>query len=208
MARKAIKISLKYSVEVRDKNGHLLSKETKKSNSWISAFAKWLRQWFTIMAPNTLASSWSALDTGNISRTFPMASIAYQSEAGQFGGGAGVDTVGMVVGTSDIAVDTNQYALQAKIAHGTASGQLSHGAQSIEALSIVGQVCSFRNTRVFTNNSGGVITVKEIGLYIGERETASASIRYLMAIRDVLASPQSVPDGASLTVRYTVSVTA
>lgn len=208
MAKKVIGFKVRYEIEVRDKHGKLISRERRVSKSLMSNFARWLRQWFTIMAPNVMASAWSATDTGNISRSFPMASISYQSDAGQFGGGATVDTVGIVIGTSDIAVDTNQYALQGKIAHGVAGGQMVHNAQSIEALSVVGQVSSFRNTRTFTNNSGGVITVKEIGLYFGERETGSATIRYLIGLRDVLASPQSVPDGATLTVRYTLSMTA
>jgi hypothetical protein len=63
----------------------------------------------------------------------------------------------------------------------------------------------FRVVRGFTNGSGGTITVKEIGLVIANQKEGLTLYNFLMA-RDVLGSPQDVPDGSTLTIRYRIYV--
>ena len=49
------------------------------------------------------------------------------------------------------------------------------------------------------------VTVKEIGIVVFN--DWGSTHKYFLIIRDVLSSPSSVPDGASLTVRYRIYIT-
>lgn len=207
MSKSRATLRLQYEVIVRDAKGKVTLRRKKVSKSFVANFTRWLRSWFTITAYTGNATSWTMTDTGNTSRTFPNTSPTAQGEYGFYMGLVNTDTFGIVVGTSATAVSPADYNLIGKIAHGTGAGQLVHGAQTIEALEIVDNTSRFRNTRVFTNNSGGLITVREIGVIFGMRDTTPA-VRYILAIRDVLSPAVDVPDGNTLTVRYTISVTA
>jgi hypothetical protein len=114
---------------------------------------------------------------------------------------------GIIVGTSDTSNNLTTYALGGKISHGTGSGQLVYGAESIEDVTNPsGNDLQFRITRTFTNNSGVTVTVKEVGLLIKKWDTSLTS-RSFLAARDVLPSAVDVPDGATLTIRYVVKIT-
>lgn len=197
---------LQYEVEVRDKNGKLLSKEKRESKSALTAWVKWFATFLAAAYAGSGASQ-SINDTGNTGRTVPnTASLAGNGYHGGFMCGAGVSTYGIVVGSGTGAVTAADYTLT-QITHGTGGSQLVHNAQSIEAVGVVGLVSSVRSTRTFTNNGGATVTVYEIGWY-WEQMDSGAAARFFCAVRDLLASPQSVPVGATLTVRYTWSVTA
>lgn len=204
---RGIALRLKYEVIVRDKNGKVLSREKRSCKSLVTNFAKWLRQWFTVTVGTAFADSWTANDTGNQGRTFPDGVSDPQGAWGFFMGIINTDTYGIVIGTSNQAVDPANYNLIGKIAQGVGAGQMVHGSQTIEAIQVVGSVSSFRNTRVFTNNSGGLITVREIGFIFGLYDSGRVT-RYLLGCRDVLGTPKDVPDGSTITIRYTVSMSA
>jgi hypothetical protein len=140
-------------------------------------------------------------DTGGTDRTV-------QTYAGTPGAIAaeGSDIRGIVVGSGATAVAISDYVLAAQIAHGVGAGQLYHYAATFTAPAVSGTSCSWTTTRVFANQSGATITVYEIGIYVIGVDTGLAA-RYFLVIRDVLATPQSVPDGGSVTVVYTVKVT-
>jgi len=200
-------IRMRYEVIVRDKNGKVSHRERRFCNSFVTNFVKWLRGWFTVALIGYPIPSYSANDTGNVGRTIPVTGTQLASNFGFFQANVNDDTHGICVGTSNQAVSPADYNLVGKIAHGTGAGQLVHGAQTYEAIEVVDNNSKWRNTRPFTNNSGSTITVKEIGIIFGMLDTGSAT-RYFLSCRDVLASPVDVPDGSTLTVRYTVQVTA
>jgi hypothetical protein len=99
------------------------------------------------------------------------------------------------VGSSDAPIAIDQFNLGAKIVHGTGAGQLSYGAMTVEPLTKTATTWSFRMVRTFTNGSGGVVTVREIGLVL------AVPSRVLLA-RDLVVPARDIPAGGTLTVRY------
>lgn len=116
--------------------------------------------------------------------------------------GAGALTTGIVVGTGDTAVDADDYVMETIIAHGIGAGQLEYGVANIAGGQFIapqysGSSGHFSANRQFANNSGGTITVKEIGMY---------AVMGCIA-RDVLVSAQDVADGQAMVVTYEFKVT-
>jgi len=200
-------IEIAYEVEVRDKKGKLLSKQERLCKSFVANFGKWLRSKFTRDGEESYAAPWTATDTSNIGRNFPETGSSSGMFFGTMWADAAEETHGIRIGTSETVVDKDDYELIARIAHGTGSGQMLYGTTTTEAMAYEDETSRFRTTRGFTNNSGVSISVKEIGCALLLADNASAD-RFLLILRDVLVSPSSVPDGATLTVRYRVSVTA
>jgi hypothetical protein len=205
MSKNQLKIG--WEVEVKNQIGKTLVRKRGTSKSLLKNFMLWLQQWFTMTTATGFASNWTASDTSNTSRTFPYASSQTQGSFGYFGAGANMLVIGLRVGSGTQAVSPNDYELQTLITHGTSSGQLIYNAQTVEAVTVVGQTASFRVTRTFTNNSGGSVTVREIGAAFDQRDTSGAD-RYICYLRDVLPAAVTVPDGSTFTLRYTFSVTA
>ena len=157
------------------------------------------------------ASSISIVDTGGSSRTYssfdssrfahthPGRDTSYDSSSSK------VDDVGIQVGTGDTAVAVTDYALKSRIVHGTGSGELTHLGCYVrnDTLNTGTDTATFDIEKMFLNESGGTITVKETGVYYSY--TGSYTF---CSVRDVISPTVSVLDGEYLKVTYTVSVTA
>lgn len=113
---------------------------------------------------------------------------------------------GILLGTSDTAYSAEDYVLGALIAHGTDAGQMVYNAMTrVDPIYDSGtKKWSYVVTRIFNNNSGATIVVKEIGLSGGTSTTYGYN--YLIC-RDVLASSVSVANGGQLTGQYLLSLT-
>ncbi|MEM1562947.1 MAG: hypothetical protein QW734_07900 [Candidatus Bathyarchaeia archaeon] len=201
---KNLKLSLEYEVEVRDKNGQLLDHKKGESHTWVKNFIQVLKAYFS-------AGSEIITDTSGASRT--VKGYVWAGATGDFyflsaNAPANNDAYGIQVGGSDAPFSRTQYALGSKISHGTGSGQLVYGASTVESVVDEDTASSFRITRVFTNNSGASVVVREIGIAIYYRvvDGSTAVSVYFLAVRDLLPSPSSIPDGATMTVRYKVRV--
>lgn len=119
----------------------------------------------------------------------------------------------IVVGTGDTAFSADDYALAALISDGTGSGQLSHQATTRGALAYTATPGSEKWTlsisRMFNNNSGDSIAVKEAGLatnaftypFNGASITAN-----IYNERSVLSPMVVVPDGGRIIVTYAISM--
>ena len=83
---------------------------------------------------------------------------------------------------------------------------MEHAATSISSPVVAGSGASFTISRVFTNSSGGSITVREAGL-IAENEDTTGNTRYFLIARDLTAETV-VAHGQTITVEYKISVTA
>ena len=153
---------------------------------WISAFAP--------AAVTSIAGS-SITQVKNSSNQFLMGLRTDASTT--------TSTYGIQVGTGTTAESINDTALNTQIAHGTSVGQLQYGAMSYGAPSTTATTTTFRFTRVFTNGSGGTITVQEIGL-ASVAETVTTN-RFLL-LRD-LTGAVAVTDGQQLTVNYDFTTT-
>jgi hypothetical protein len=112
-------------------------------------------------------------------------------------GDLGDANTGIVIGTGTTTPSRTDYALVAKINHGTGVGQITYQRQTFELLTDY----SFRLTREFTN-AGSDLSVAESGLIHGTF-VGSAS-RNLLLLRDTF-TPVSVTTGNGIRVRYTFS---
>lgn len=132
-------------------------------------------------------------DVGNTSR-------AWGVVTGRLDAGSGINTHGPVVGTGSTAQAWGDYNLVAKIAHGTGSGQLSHGAVSFNAPVNDGNDRYFEVLRTFTNGSGASITVYELGMIVYN------ATYYFLICRDVVSGGIEIPNGQALTLTYKVKI--
>lgn len=125
---------------------------------------------------------------------------------GGFHPNTSVATSGIVVGTGDTAFSINQNALAAQIAHGNGAGNFSHTAMNDPTLSYDAgsKTWTIVASRIFNNNSGGSITVKETGLYTDFYCFNSSAKK--MIERSVLDPTVAVANGAQLTVTYEISM--
>jgi hypothetical protein len=112
-------------------------------------------------------------------------------------GDIGVDTNGIVIGTGTTPPTRTDYALQAKIPHGTNVGQIYYQRQTYEVLSDI----SFRLTREFTN-AGSDLSVAEAGLiYV---TYVNGYVCNVLLLRDTF-TPVTVTTGNGIRARYTFS---
>jgi hypothetical protein len=169
--------------ELRDPKGRIVKRGKQPMKSFVKA-------WLYILYVNFSQIATSTIDTGGTSRSLALSSNFIANA------GVGVTTHGIVVGSSDTPVTRDDYKLGSQILHGSGTGQLMYGAMSWDAPVAYGTGYLTRGIRVFTNNSGADITVKEIGLYIYN------GAYYFCIIRDVLTTPVTIPNGYSWTVRY------
>jgi hypothetical protein len=168
--------------ELLDPKGRVVKRGRQPVRSFVKA-------WIVGLYGNFINSMTTSLDTGGTSRTAWINAMAVNAPAGN-------TAYGIVVGTSDTPVTRDDYKLGSQIAHGNATGQLMYGAVSVDAPITYGTGYLTRFIRVFTNNSGADITVKEIGVYSYTQQY------YYCIIRDVLTTPVTIPNGYSWTVRY------
>ena len=109
--------------------------------------------------------------------------------------GAG-DTSGIRVGSSNQAVAITDNKLIAMIAHGIGSGQLNHSVHTHTQPFVIGNSVISRTKRNFDNQSGGNVTVREVG-WIGDSITSG-----FLYERRVLPSDEVIPNTESRDFEY------
>ena len=194
------KVKMEIECEIRDKDGKLIKKTRQKADSLVKNFAGLLRGIMYGAANNV---STPVKDTTGTIRNVPAVTASGHSIM-NVAAGVNDDSYGLQVGTGDAPVTRDDYKLESKISHGSGSGQLLYGAVTVESVNGTPPASRFRIIRTFTNNTTETITVKEIGL------VCLHGWQYwtILIARDVLSTPQDVPSGATLTVRYIFEVTA
>ena len=133
-----------------------------------------------------------------------MNTLAYSYLPRTYNSTLGNSDCGIVLGSGNAAETFEEYALQTKIVHGTTSGKLSYAAQSSPVVSYDSgtKTWTVTFTRIFNNNSGGTVTIRETAMYY---DTKAGWI--FMLCRDLLSSSVEVADTAQLTVTYTMTYT-
>ncbi|MBA7701989.1 hypothetical protein ES703_110740 [subsurface metagenome] len=185
-----MKHELWYSVVVRDRHGKVISRERRRSRSF-------LKQWNQLVYVQMAQTSLSIKDTGGTSRSIDPIGTNFKMKAD-----AGNSNYGIRVGTGTTAVAIDDYALETPIAHGTGAGQMSHLVCTVATSVVAAPSCSFLVSRSIVNNSPGVITVREAAIYMRMDDSY-----YGCAVRDVLTVPQAVPNGGAITIDWTIQVT-
>ena len=196
------------SLKVTEKNKTIFE-DVQRGHSWTRNFYNFM---FSI-ATNVCGDGGSSFGAGYISIKDTNGAIAaldthliYAHDAG-FGNTATTDLFGIVVGTGDTAFSTAQFKLATGISAGNSAGMFAHQEMVFntpDTYNAGTKLWTATMTRVFNNNSGGAITVKESGL-IWMGNIYSDSNRYTLMERSVLSPTINVPDGAQLTVSYAIS---
>ncbi|GAH41518.1 unnamed protein product, partial [marine sediment metagenome] len=178
-----------YSVVVRDRQGKVVSRERRRSKSF-------LKQWNQLVYVQMEQGVLSITDTGGISR-----SISPDLDNFIMNADAGVTTYGSRVGTGTTAVAIDDYALDTPIAEGTGVDEMNHLVCTVATSAVAAPSCSFEVSRSIVNNSPAEITVREAGIYM------KMGTYYCCATRDVFITPRAVPIGGTITVDWTLQVT-
>lgn len=115
---------------------------------------------------------------------------------------------GLVVGTSNAVENFDHYAMQTPIASGLGAGQLSMIAQEAPVLSYDAGTKTLTDTlvRFMNNNSGGEITVREVGYMVKMQTGTAYSMSNFLFSRDVLSPEIVIPDAGQLRLQYTISL--
>lgn len=126
---------------------------------------------------------------------------------GGYNGSIGAE-FGIVVGTGTGAESFEDYVLGAIIHHGEEPGEFSYNLGTY-LKTWTGGSLEMQNSfeRIFNNNSGGTITVGEIGIYALVSNGAMYGQTYLLVIRDLVDPTIDVVDAAQLTVTYDIILT-
>jgi hypothetical protein len=200
-------------IEVREADGTISYNSYQQGHSWTRNGWNWFVQVLTDAAGNVAGSSnlngnwtegnltWRAFNSHNISgSTTNISTIrsTTQSEGHGFLGGLGSQTPGIVIGSSAEPFSAEDYCMFSGIGSGTSANQMIHGlmARPQVVYNLGTKTYSVTWSRVFNNNSPGVITVNEAGLMFSSVGLVS---------RDVLAAPVTVSVGAQLTINIVLT---
>ena len=196
-----MKKTLWYEVIVRDYHGKVISCERGGAHSFLKQWNEFI--WYF----HCLGTIYPKITTGSATK------LDSHDNNFRMNAGEGDASLGIVIGTDNTPVAIDDYAMGAQIAEGYGAGQMHHLANSI-ATSVVSPLnCGYLISRIIVNNSGGLITVRESGLY-HQHSYRYGPVAYQFyfysscGVRDVFTTPQDVPDGGSITVNYTLQVTA
>ena len=197
-----MKRELWYKVTVRDRDGKILSQEEKPSHSFLRI---WNELVWTQLHGVNFPGSIGVIDINGAYWPLGIGTSGYNF---RMNAGAENPSMGIVIGTDDTPVAVTDYRMGALIAQGFGAGQMDYMAQVIQASAVADPNCDFFMSRQMANNRGGLITVKESGLYMMmERSLSPFWTAYGCGVRDVFGTPQDVPDGGGITVEYTLRVT-
>jgi len=194
-----MKSRLYITAETRDREGRLLHRmRMRRCRSFVQGY-NWAvcAQFLGSSSPSPALGP--VKNTGGTNRNLRTCGIPFRCN-----GGAGVTDMGIRVGISDAPVAIGQHALQTPIVQGLGAGQMEHLAQSFNFIGVAGNQCSFTTQRVFVNNSGAPIAVRETAIYMTVYYPTTAA--FIMAARDLIS--EDVPDGGSVTVAYTIRIVA
>jgi hypothetical protein len=201
--------------QVHDKDGKLVFDDRQRGHSWTRNFYNTLLA-FIAQYGGTATDNFGA---GYVTAKQTGGAVSYTERAVYLGDyeilnhgiteAAATGNFGVKVGTSDTAFSPEQYALGAAITNGVGAGQLAH-------IAMGKTLANYDNTpgaekwiatsiRVFNNNSGSLITIKETALYWHGTVFQGALLNWMWE-RSVLSPAVDVPNGAQLTVTYEISM--
>lgn len=189
------KVSVELHLEVRDKYGRLIKKRKVKSKSLVANFMKLIN----IRMHNKTET---LKDTGGTEHSVAPGDVTLcEVEAPE-----GNDTFGILIGMDMTSPTANDYKLWNQILHGTGANQMTHRATSCSGVTVADPDSYVEISRLFINESGADIDVNECGF--AYHLTVGGVDIFVLVCRDVVSPTVTVPDGGTLTVKYTVKVSA
>jgi len=150
-----------------------------------------VKQFVELLSVDMGRASAAITDTGGVSRTI-------SADQGILNAGApsGTTSYGIVIGTGTNPVTMTDYKLQNQV-----TSNISHGVVTVAVENPSVNVWRIRISRVFVNNTGSVLEIKEVGLYV-----ASGVPSYFFCA-DRSLYPFNISAGASRTLTYRITVT-
>ena len=202
--------------EVKDRDGKLITRRKQRAHSWVRNLYNLMVCQAGAVAGDS-AVGLALLDTSGAVRSDPTTQPASgEASSGSnnrriyvglgYGlyAGAGVDSFGIVIGTGSDPESFEDYALGSRISSGNLAGQLAYSITDAPVISTVGTTKKTQWVRYFNNNSGGAITVNEVGMYT-KGCISSYAITYMLC-RDLVSGGVEVPDTGQLKVTYTIQL--
>ena len=160
----------------------------------------WLRQWAQIlnchMGQLNVAG---VLDTASASQTIVTPAAAAAGVGPRANAALADDAFGIQVGTGSVALDRDDNILATKIVEGAAAGQLNYQVMVFSAVLNITGGHRISLSRQFNNNSGGTITVNELGLVVEQELVAGTG--FFLILRDLVAG-EAILDGNNQIFRY------
>jgi len=200
------------TIIIRDKEGNIIKRYKQKSHSPTDNF-------IGLMLPltwhNATGNSWTFVNTSN-------STFGYAPSITNPGFGMGYPCgssnhkdyiVNILVGSGSQSSPYSAYNLNAPIANGSGTGQLLYSSISTPtSITINGSQAYFIISQSYNNQSGGTITISEVGIitylnFTGVSNSTTTPGSSLIWY-DVLSSPISVANGQSVVIYYTFSVNA
>lgn len=209
-----------WELEVFDREGKLIHRHRQRSHSWVRNAYNLLFCQLAGKGPTDGAFGPGLLSgketDGNVrygTGVLALTRYFYDSPDGtEYGyrAPAAVDNRGIMVGSGTAVESFEDYALQTKIANGTGAGQISYIQSEANSITYDAANKILKNSliRYFNNNSGGNVSVNEVGLVWHTYRPVSGSYdAYFLASRDLLAATVIVPNTGQLKVTYTIQLT-
>ncbi len=187
---------------VTDQTGRIVHRISEPGHSWVRNF---YHLYANLMSDAAVSSGQLfLLNTGGAAATNGKIILASGDTALHYlNTTVNNNAYGLILGTAAEPFHIDDYCLWSTIASGNGSGQLYYQACSRNATyDPTDKTIRTTIRRVFNNNSGAAIVVREAGL-VAQLQTGVSMANVLMS-RDVLDTPVSVPHGGLLTVTYTI----
>ena len=193
------KVETYLEYEIKDREGKIVKKGKVKAKSWVKNFARLIRT-----AIGYGGAGWVDRD-GNAHGVVRDNLPTLHAFAGE-----GNANYGVLVGkgtsppTKDDASDV--YDLADQIPHGDGDDMLHYMGTDEVDIAVSDKTVTYKWTRDFKNNGSVDVTVKEVALAV--KLTLADTDYYFLMFHTVLASPVSVPAGATITWRVVLKYTA
>jgi len=196
-------LTARYRVVVRDAQGRIKYIEEAPSKSFILNF---LYLWWLNFNLNTTDTISVVDSSGNQTTTTLTEPCGWWGWANSQTTQVGNPYAGIQVGSGTSSPSASSPYLESLILNGTSPGQLSYAFNDVTSPSVSSNPSTIQITQTLTNNSGGSVTVGEIGLATGLENYSTNTYYAALIIHDVLSSAISLPYGGTITVTYTLQV--
>jgi len=196
------------TIIVRDKDGKIIKRYKQKSHSPTANF-------IGLMLPITYF-----ITTGNTYTLISTSNTTLNYKSSTSGNGYGlyypnnlsnVNTylANILVGSGSNSNPYSAYNLNEPISNGSGIGQLLYGSLQLPtSVAINGSQAYFILSQLYNNESGGTITISEVGIVVYLAFNSIGTLGNTLVWYDTLSSPISVGSGQSLVIYYTFSVNA
>lgn len=213
-------LTAKLILERLDKDGRLLERREQKSRSFTKHLMDilYVLHAFATLSVNDITSASKTIAQGDqnepdshlqigsppgLSLAMVGSESSYWDAATRYAG----EQIGIQVGTGTTAPTPTDDAMEARIAHGESGDEFEYGGCELIGIAFTDPNGEFTIRRYFTNNSGGSITVNEVGIYSPASTTGFQESKIFLIAHDKVAPGVAVADGQILRVTYVPQIT-